>query len=143
MVIDYIEKCEMGFELVGVTITSHRVLSLIASLVVGFIFAFGSTIANALDPSAADGATPTADELSALLGTRVTLHPVVSSRTLQGLILDSISAKAPREGLHFAIAHSSRDPNSTVPLPPTMAGDIDHHFLAVWHTRLDGPATVS
>ena len=63
MVIDYIEKCEMGFELVGVTITSHRVLSLIASLVVGFIFAFGSTIANALDPSAADGATPTADEL--------------------------------------------------------------------------------
>jgi hypothetical protein len=86
--------------------------------------------------------TPTPSDVSSILGSRVTLHPTVSSTTLQGLIRDSISAKAPPEGLHFAIAHSPRDPQCQQPLPHGMAADIDHHFLAVWHTRLPGSRTV-
>ena len=65
VVIDYIKDCDMGFELAGVTVTNHRVLSLIASLVIGFIFAFGSTVAETLHPAANGRAVPTADELLA------------------------------------------------------------------------------
>ena len=34
-------RIELGFTVLNVTVTSHRVLSLIASLIISFVFAFG------------------------------------------------------------------------------------------------------
>ena len=52
VVIEYIKDCEMGFELVGVTVTTQRALSLIASVVIGAVFAFGSAIADSVSSGA-------------------------------------------------------------------------------------------
>ena len=48
VVMDYLRDVEMGFELANVTVTSHRVLSLLASLVIGSVFAFGDRISESL-----------------------------------------------------------------------------------------------
>ena len=82
--------------------------------------------------------TKSADELMPIFGVPVTFHTTVSASTLQGLIRDSISPKAGPENLHFAIAHSSRNPSCETPLPGGMSADIDHHFLVVWMTHLGG-----
>ena len=87
--------------------------------------------------------TKSADELELIFGVPVTFHTTVSAGTLQGLIRDSINPKAEPEGLHFAVAHSARDPSCTTPLPGGMSADIDHHILVVWMTHLHGVHTVS
>ena len=95
-----------------------------------------TTLMRALD-------VPSADELTASLGVSVTIHPTVSSATLNGLIRDSTSPKGPPASLHFAIAYGSRNPDCTMPLPRNVAADVSHHYLTVWYTRLPGLRSVS
>ena len=44
---DYIQRLDLGFKLLNVTVRTHRVLSLIASVVIGVLFAFGSSFIDA------------------------------------------------------------------------------------------------
>lgn len=44
MMMRYLQSIKMGFRIIDVTVTTHRVLSLIASLLIGATFAFGSTV---------------------------------------------------------------------------------------------------
>ena len=44
LLMDYLQGMEMGFSLLNITITTHRVLSLVASLLIGATLAFGPTV---------------------------------------------------------------------------------------------------
>ena len=47
-VMQHFQQLDMGFELVNITVRSHRILSLIASLLIGVVFAFGSPLMQSL-----------------------------------------------------------------------------------------------
>jgi hypothetical protein len=79
--------------------------------------------------------TPSADVLGSYLHTRVIAYmSPLSVGTVVGLIRDSVSPKA-GAALHMAIVHGARDAACTMPLPPKVPGDMQHHFLAVWATN--------
>jgi len=79
--------------------------------------------------------TPSADVLGSNLHTRVIAYmSPLSVGTVVGLIRDSVSPKA-GAALHMAIVHGARDAACTMPLPPKVPGDMQHHFLAVWATN--------
>ena len=76
---------------------------------------------------------PSATALGGILRTPVTIHPMVSDATVNGLIRDSVSPKA-GAGLHLAVGYGPRNAHETRPLPAGAPTDMQHHFLAVWAT---------
>lgn len=48
LLMEYLMSMQMGFSLLNITVTTHRVLSLIGSLLIGATLAFGPTLIGAI-----------------------------------------------------------------------------------------------
>ena len=59
LVFDYIQRLDLGFTLVNVTLTTHRVLSFMASVLISAVFAFGPVFGSTLISRVGPGPTPT------------------------------------------------------------------------------------